>query len=57
MTDTVKVGGLVGVLNGKGLYTVFAPTNEGFSDPPAGTVAGVLRLNGVIQVVGHVLMP
>ena len=30
------------MLSGKGPFTVFAPTNEAFADPPAGTVPGLL---------------
>ena len=29
------------MLSGKGPFTVFAPTNEAFADPPAGTVPGL----------------
>lgn len=39
----VKEAGLVKTLNGKGPFTVFAPTNEAFKDLPAGTVANLMK--------------
>ena len=39
----VKAAGLVETLQGKGPFTVFAPTNEAFEALPAGTVEGLLK--------------
>jgi uncharacterized surface protein with fasciclin (FAS1) repeats len=39
----LKAAGLVGVLNGRGTYTVFAPTNDAFDRLPEGTVANLLK--------------
>jgi uncharacterized surface protein with fasciclin (FAS1) repeats len=39
----VKAGGLVDTLEGKGPFTVFAPTNEAFAALPAGTVDNLLK--------------
>ncbi|MGA9770278.1 MAG: fasciclin domain-containing protein [Blastocatellia bacterium] len=38
LVAAVKAAGLVDTLQGKGPYTVFAPTNEAFDKLPAGTV-------------------
>src|ERR1700688_1208819 len=38
VANAVKAAGLVDTLNGKGPFTVFAPTNEAFDDLPKGTV-------------------
>jgi uncharacterized surface protein with fasciclin (FAS1) repeats len=43
LVAAVKAAGLVGALTGPGPFTVFAPTNEAFSDLPAGTVATLLK--------------
>jgi uncharacterized surface protein with fasciclin (FAS1) repeats len=43
LVAAVKAGGLVGTLEGKGPFTVFAPTNEAFSALPAGTVDNLLK--------------
>jgi uncharacterized surface protein with fasciclin (FAS1) repeats len=43
LVAAVKAAGLVGALMGPGPFTVFAPTNEAFSDLPAGTVTTLLR--------------
>ena len=43
LVAAVKAAGLVGALMGPGPLTVFAPTNEAFSDLPAGTVATLLK--------------
>ncbi len=43
LVAAVKAAGLVGALAGPGPLTVFAPTNEAFSDLPAGTVATLLK--------------
>ena len=39
----VKAAGLVKTLNGKGPFTVFAPTDEAFAKLPAGTVENLLK--------------
>lgn len=38
LVSAVKAAGLVDTLNGKGPFTVFAPTNEAFAKLPSGTV-------------------
>jgi uncharacterized surface protein with fasciclin (FAS1) repeats len=43
LVAAVKAAGLVGALMGPGPLTVFAPTNEAFSDLPPGTVATLLK--------------
>lgn len=43
LVAAVKAAGLVEALEGKGPFTVFAPTNEAFAALPAGTVATLLK--------------
>lgn len=43
LVAAVKAAGLVETLEGKGPFTVFAPTNAAFSQLPAGTVDGLLK--------------
>ena len=43
LVTAVKAGGLVKTLEGKGPFTVFAPTNEAFAALPAGTVDNLLK--------------
>ncbi|MBK1841519.1 fasciclin domain-containing protein [Azospirillum sp. YIM B02556] len=43
LVAAVKAAGLVDTLNGKGPFTVFAPTNEAFAALPAGTVDTLLK--------------
>ncbi len=43
LVAAVKAAGLVPTLNGPGPFTVFAPTNEAFTDLPAGTVDTLLK--------------
>ena len=43
LVAAVKAAGLVDTLNGKGPFTVFAPTNEAFAQLPAGTVDMLLK--------------
>ena len=43
LVAALKAAGLVDTLNGKGPFTVFAPTEMAFSKLPAGTVAGLLK--------------
>lgn len=43
LVTAVKAAGLVKTLEGKGPFTVFAPTNEAFAKLPAGTVKTLLK--------------
>lgn len=43
LVAAVKAAGLVPTLEGPGLFTVFAPTNEAFAALPAGTVQTLLQ--------------
>jgi uncharacterized surface protein with fasciclin (FAS1) repeats len=43
LVTAVKAAGLVDTLEGKGPFTVFAPTNEAFNKLPAGTVDTLLK--------------
>jgi uncharacterized surface protein with fasciclin (FAS1) repeats len=43
LVAAVKAAGLVETLQGKGPFTVFAPTNAAFSALPAGTVDNLLK--------------
>lgn len=43
LVAAVKAAGLVGTLEGKGPFTVFAPTNEAFAKLPNGTVDMLLK--------------
>lgn len=43
LVAAVKAAGLVKTLEGKGPFTVFAPTNEAFGALPAGTVETLLK--------------
>ena len=43
LVAAVKAAGLVDTLEGKGPFTVFAPTNEAFDKLPAGTVDTLLK--------------
>jgi len=43
LVAAVKAAGLVPTLEGKGPFTVFAPTNEAFGKLPAGTVATLVK--------------
>ena len=43
LVAAVKAAGLVGTLEGKGPFTVFAPTNEAFDKLPAGTVSNLVK--------------
>jgi uncharacterized surface protein with fasciclin (FAS1) repeats len=43
LVAAVKAAGLVDALQGKGPFTVFAPTNEAFAALPEGTVATLLK--------------
>ena len=43
LVAAVKAAGLVETLQGKGPFTVFAPTNEAFANLPKGTVETLLK--------------
>src|ERR1700744_5752540 len=43
LVAAVKAAGLVDTLEGKGPFTVFAPTNEAFARLPKGTVETLLK--------------
>ena len=43
LVAAIKAAGLVQTLQGKGPFTVFAPTNAAFDKLPAGTVANLLK--------------
>lgn len=43
LVAAVKAAGLVNTLEGKGPFTVFAPTNEAFAALPAGTVDTLMK--------------
>src|SRR5271154_304995 len=43
LVAAVKAAGLVDTLEGKGPFTVFAPTNAAFGKPPAGTVDTLVK--------------
>jgi len=43
LVAAVKAAGLVDTLKGPGPFTVFAPTNQAFSNLPAGTVETLLK--------------
>lgn len=43
LVAAVKAAGLVETLEGKGPFTVFAPTNEAFNKLPAGTVDNLVK--------------
>ena len=43
LVAAVKAAGLVDTLEGKGPFTVFAPTNEAFAALPAGTVDNLMK--------------
>ena len=43
LVAAVKAAGLVEALEGKGPYTVFAPTDEAFAKLPKGTVEALLK--------------
>ena len=43
LAAALKAAGLIDTLNGKGPFTVFAPTDAAFAKLPAGTVANLLK--------------
>ena len=51
LAAALKAGGLVETLQGKGPFTVFAPTDEPFAKLPAGTVETLLKPENKSQLV------
>lgn len=51
LVAAVKAAGLVDTLKGKGPFTVFAPTNEAFTNLPQGTVDNLLKPENKDQLV------
>ena len=51
LVAAVKAAGLVEALEGKGPFTVFAPTNEAFAALPAGTVDTLLKPENKAKLV------
>ena len=51
LVAAVKAAGLVDTLQGKGPFTVLAPTNEAFAALPAGTVETLLKPENKAQLV------
>jgi transforming growth factor-beta-induced protein len=43
LAAALKAAGLVGALEGKGPFTVFAPTDDAFAKLPAGTIETLLK--------------
>ncbi|KAA9339626.1 fasciclin domain-containing protein [Hymenobacter busanensis] len=52
LVAAVKAAGLVETLQGKGPFTVFAPTNAAFNALPAGTVDGLLKPENKAKLTG-----
>lgn len=51
LAAALQAAGLVETLQGKGPFTVFAPTDEAFAKLPAGTVANLLKPENKEQLV------
>ena len=51
LVAAVKAAGLVETLQGKGPFTVFAPTDEAFAKLPAGTVESLLQPENKAKLV------
>ncbi len=52
LVTALKAAGLVETLQGKGPFTVFAPTNAAFAKLPAGTVEGLLKPESKASLTG-----
>jgi uncharacterized surface protein with fasciclin (FAS1) repeats len=52
LVAAVKAAGLVETLQGKGPFTVFAPTDDAFAKLPAGTVEDLLKPENKEKLVG-----
>ena len=60
LVTAVKAAGLVETLNGKGPFTVFAPTDEAFAKLPKGTVDDLLKPENkerLVAVLTYHLIP
>jgi len=60
LVAAVKAAGLVSTLEGKGPFTVFAPTNAAFEALPAGTVQNLLKPESkqqLVQVLTYHVIP
>jgi uncharacterized surface protein with fasciclin (FAS1) repeats len=55
LVTAVKAAGLVETLQGKGPFTVFAPTDEAFAKLPAGTVEDLLKPENKEKLKGILL--
>ena len=51
----VKAAGLAQLLNGKGKFTVFAPTNDAFAKLPEGTISTLLKPENKDQLTAILL--
>jgi uncharacterized surface protein with fasciclin (FAS1) repeats len=51
LVAAIKAAGLVETLQGKGPFTVFAPTDEAFAKLPAGTVENLLKPENLEKLV------
>jgi uncharacterized surface protein with fasciclin (FAS1) repeats len=52
LVTAIKAAGLVETLQGKGPFTVFAPTDEAFAKLPEGTLAELLKPENKAKLVG-----
>lgn len=52
LVAAVKAAGLVETLQGKGPFTVFAPTNDAFENLPAGTLESLLKPENKAKLAG-----
>lgn len=52
LVAAVKAAGLVETLQGKGPFTVFAPTNDAFENLPAGTLESLLKPENKAKLTG-----
>lgn len=60
LVAAVKAAGLVETLQGKGPFTVFAPTDDAFAKLPAGTVEGLLKpenKNKLVAILTYHVVP
>merc|ERR1719487_312404 len=51
LVTALKAGDLINTLNGKGPFTVFAPTNEAFAKLPKATLASLLKPENKAKLV------
>ena len=60
LVAALKAAGLVNTLNGKGPFTVFAPSDTAFSKLPAGTVDGLLmpeNKSKLVSILAYHVIP